>query len=149
MAAVPAQRQRREHLAAHFIIMGIAQRRAGRTGDRLKTGREVKGGGAQAKTGRQAPEPGAAADALAKVGDQFHILGPVAQPRAPVLRPRGRFLPQRIRQPQRRGRATLLKPELVFLKQTRDPQGHCHHADAPTRICVRPAVVNPVGLKSI
>ena len=147
MPAVAAQRQGGEHLAAHLVIVRVAQRGSGRAGHRLKSGGQIDGAGAKAETGGKPAKPGAAADPLAKVGDQFHILGPVAQPRAPVLRPRRRAGSQRIRHPQRHGRAALLKTDLAILKQTRDPQGHLSAATPANRICARAALVKPMGLK--
>ena len=122
-AAVRAHRQRRNHLAAHFVIMRVGQDRAGRAGNGLKTGGEIESNGAQAKAGGQAAEPGEAADALAKVGNQFHILSPVVQAAAPVLRlGLGSHLPiERVRQPEGCGCTALLRPELPILKQKPRP----------------------------
>ena len=151
MATVRTQRQWRDHLAAHFVELLFAKQRAGRAGHGLKTGRQIDGRGTQADTGGKAAKPGQAADALAKIGDQFHRVRPFAQTRAPVLRRLGYRRPgDRIGQPQRHGRAALLRSKLAFLKQTRDPQGiFSLRPQRPRAPCVERDCCERPRLKSI
>jgi hypothetical protein len=81
-------------------------------------GCEIEGGSAKPETGGKAAKPGAAADALAKVGDQLDIFGPVAQAGAPVARigRRSGALADGVRQPEGCGRAALLRTELATMK---------------------------------
>ncbi len=120
---VRAHGERRDHLAAHFLELRLSEQWLRLAGQRLNAGGEVERRCAKPKAGSKPAKPCTATHSLAKIGDQFDLISPVAQAGAPVTRIGGRKRPlaDGVSHPKGSGCAPLLRTELATVKHLKKP----------------------------